>query len=167
MFSNLEIAQELTDIMKKEAELCDYYTAAQQNLLGSVRKRNWEELQSMIGELEPLSESIAELDGRRAELFEELKTFAGAREKDRFYQVVVRLPDFARFDLARAFRSLKIAVLRLQATSQQFEGYISNANGTIRGVMEELFPHKKGTLYSKKGHSSEPDSHPLVFSQEL
>ena len=167
MFLNIDTAHELTDVMKKEAELCTFYTAAQQNLLACVRKRDWEELEKVMGELDLIAQSMEEADASRAELYAELKRTAGAREQDRFYQVVVQLPDFVRFELARAFRALKIAVLRLQASSQQIEGYIASSNETLKGVMDELFPHKKGTLYSKKGQSAEPDAHPLVFSTHL
>jgi hypothetical protein len=37
----------------------------------------------------------------------------------------------------------------------------------MREILEELFPHRRGNIYSRKGVAAEPETDPMVISHHL
>jgi hypothetical protein len=167
MHTNMETTHGLIGIMQKETEHLTLYLQEGQKLFVCIYERNWKQLEEVLKGLEPLAEAIMTADSERERVFQFLKDEVGAGRDDHFYQVVVRLPDYLRDMLAGAFREMKIAVFRLQALTTQIEGYVNSTTGTIREILEELFPHQKGTFYSKKGRTANPEANPMVISRQL
>lgn len=159
--------EDLRSLIVQETELLCRYLELERKLSESVYTRNWDDLNSCLEALEPISEEIAELDTRRDAEFERLGKALGASGNEGFYQVISRLPESERNELAAQFRGMKAAVFRLQGLTYQLESYIGSVSGTMREILEELFPHRRGNIYSRKGVASEPEVNPMVISHQL
>ena len=159
--------EELKSLILQETELLTRFLELERKLSESVYTRNWEDLQYCLEALEPISEEIAELDARRDAELAALKDALGVSASEGFYQVISRLPKSQRNELAAQFRGMKAAVFRLQGLSYQLESYLGTVSGTMREILEELFPHRRGNIYSRKGVASEPEANPMVVSHHL
>jgi hypothetical protein len=159
--------EDLKSLILQETELLTRYLELERKLSESVYTRNWEDLNSCLEALEPISEKIAELDSRRDAELTALKEALGAGDSEGFYQVISRLPKAERNELAAQFRGMKAAVFRLQGLSRQLESYLGTVSGTMREILEELFPHRRGNIYSRKGVAAEPEGNPMVISHHL
>lgn len=167
MSVDLITGENLKQLMVRETELLTGYLEIERKLSESVYTRAWDDLQACLEALEPISEEVAELDARRDAEFEKLRTALGADGTEGFYQVIARLPEDERNELAAVFRGMKAAVFRLQGLTYQLESYIGTVSGTMREILEELFPHRRGNIYSRKGVAAEPEANPMVISRHL
>lgn len=167
MFSKKDPVRKLCQVMDRETDLLNIYFSKEQELFEAVTGRNWKELENSIKKMEKIGEGIAAMEDQRELTMKILRKMYDAEGDERFYLFLQRLPEENRSALAASFRNMKIAVFRLQALDNQIQGYLRSAATTLKEVVEEIFPHQKGTLYCKKGKTSEPEANPMFISRQL
>jgi AcrR family transcriptional regulator len=167
MFSKKDPVRDLCRIMDRETELLNTYFAEEKELFAAVTSRDWNNLENSIRRMEETGESIAALEEKRETALTVLRGIHNADDRERFYFFLQKLPEETRSVLAESFRSMKVAVLRLQALDNQIQGYLRSAATTLKEIVEEIFPHRKGTMYCKKGKTSEPEANPMFISRHL
>lgn len=167
MFSKKDPVRKLCQIMDRETELLNIYFMREKELFEAVTNRNWKELENCIKKLEKIGEGISSVEDEREKSLNFLRGEYNAGSRERFYTFLQRLPEVTRSDLAESFRNMKLAVFRLQALDSQIQGYLRSAAATLKDILEEIFPHRKGTMYCKKGKTSEPETNPMFISRHL
>ncbi len=158
---------QLSECMDKETELLNAYFEKEKILFTAVTDRDWKQLETTIQEMEKLGQAIARCENKREELTILLYHTYGAEGAERFYRFIQRLPEEVRFPLSTSFKNMRIAVFRLQALDSQIQGYLRSATSTLKEIIEEIFPHQKGTMYCKQGKTQTPDTNPLFISRQL
>jgi len=153
--------------MDRETELLNAYFSEEKRLFTAVTSRDWHHLENSIRGMEETGKSIAAFEEKRETALSALRGMHNAGDRERFYFFLQKLPEEDRSLLAESFRNMKVAVLRLQALDNQIQGYLRSAATTLKEIVEEIFPHRKGTMYCKKGKTSEPEANPMFISRHL
>jgi hypothetical protein len=171
----------LTDPLKKalrdEAQALNEFAAGQKHLQELIGKRQWTRLQAQIDELKSLATRVEALEDRRVSSYQKLKRSLGGstpgspeaqrRESERFEEIVTRLPAADRDELFGLYRQLKLAVIRVKGNAGLLGFYLRSLSGTVQKVLEELFPHRRGTIYSRSGRSRDAGDHSLVVHRHV
>ena len=132
-----------------------------------IHQKDWDGLESVMDEMTELADRLVETEGARHNAFESLRNAVKEDVSASFYQVIVHLQPEERDALADLYRTMKFSVFGIQAVSCCVDDHVRTMNDTMHDVLGELYPHRKGSIYSKSGEKLPNDSNPLLIDQEL
>ena len=149
--------------LRAEARTLKDFAELQKGLQQAISKRQWTELNKEIDALRRLAEKIETLEEDRIQAFQALKGSLKADEQDSFTEIVSRLPAKDRDELLALYRHLKAAVIRVKASAGLLNYYVQSMSEALRQILEELFPHRKGKMYSRTGKPKDPGDESLML----
>ncbi len=167
MKTSFETVEQLDDSMRREADLLKKFALNGSRIMEDLTDMNWKDLQIHLTVSQNLSKIIENLEFERNRLYQKFCSETDAVESANFYQVVEQSPEAIRISLISQFRELKLALLQAQGMNWKIETYVASAGGTMKEFLNRMFPHRKGTMYSKEGVIREADNNPLVLNREL
>ena len=157
----------LVQIMIEEIRLLEQFCTEEEEMKECILARNWHELQETIQRINPLSVAVSLVEQERDRCFRKLKAALNPSDGERFYASISGLPEKERRELSDTYRKLKTMVLKVQGVTRSIESLIETLGGTIRRVMEELFPYRKGKIYSATGAAKDVEMNPVVVNRHL
>ncbi len=157
----------LVRTMNEERDLLEQIMRLETQLKAFVVERSWEGLVRTVGEIDPVAQRLTEVEARRDATFKELQARLGAGPEAGFYQIVVLLPEAERERMAEAYRRLRLAVLGIQGLNTTIDAYLRTVIQTVHDVLGELYPFRKGKIYSRRGKAKPVHSNPMVVSRRL
>jgi hypothetical protein len=149
--------------LRAEARSLKDFADLQKDLQLAISKRQWTELNREIESLRQLAEKIEILEEDRIQAYQTLKSSLQADDKESFTEIVSRLPAKDRDELLGLYRHLKAAVIRVKASAGLLNYYVQSMSDALRQILEELFPHRKGKMYSRTGKPKEPGDESLML----
>jgi ribosomal 50S subunit-associated protein YjgA (DUF615 family) len=149
--------------LRAEARSLKDFAELQKGLQLAISKRQWTELSKDIDALRELAEKIETLEEDRIQAYQILKCSLQADGKESFTEIVCRLPAKDRDELLSLYRHLKAAVIRVKASAGLLNYYVQSMSDALRQILEELFPHRKGKMYSRTGKPKEPGDESLML----
>jgi DNA-binding transcriptional MocR family regulator len=149
--------------LRAETQTLKDYADLQKSLQQAISKRKWTELNSEIDALRQLADKIEALEEDRMQAYQMLKSYLQAREREGFPEIVARLPAEERDELIGLYRHLKAAVIRVKASAGLLNYYVQSMSEALRQILEELFPHRKGKMYSRTGKPKDAGDESLML----
>jgi alanyl-tRNA synthetase len=149
--------------LRAEARTLKDFADLQKDLQQAISKRQWTELNKEIDALRQLAEKIETLEEDRIQAYQTLKSSLQAGDQESFAEIVSRLPAKERDELLVLYRHLKAAVIRVKASAGLLNYYVQSMSDALRQILEELFPHRKGKMYSRTGKAKEPGDESLML----
>jgi alanyl-tRNA synthetase len=149
--------------LRAEARTLKDFADLQKDLQQAISKRQWTELNKEIDALRQLAEKIETLEEDRIQAYQTLKSSLQADDQESFIEIVSRLPAKERDELLVLYRHLKAAVIRVKASAGLLNYYVQSMSDALRQILEELFPHRKGKMYSRTGKAKEPGDESLML----
>lgn len=159
-------ARSLAKAMDVEAGLLNDYSTRLQELQRIIGKRNWDAVEKGIAALRNLAGEVETAETARVEAFRALKAEHFLPAEEHFDQVAERLEAPERDELRELARRLKIAVVRVKGSSGLLGYYVSSALQARHQVLEELYPHRKGRLYSRSGRARSTADESLMLDRK-
>ncbi|MCK5202171.1 MAG: hypothetical protein KAR21_27650 [Spirochaetales bacterium] len=167
MINTTDTAGHLIDIITKEIELIDSFTVVEASIMDSVINNNWDFLEAAITQAEGISGLIEALDRERDFHVEKLRESSGEDKSAHFYRLTARLETEQRDKLNELYRKLKLSVLNLQNMNWRIDAYVGTVTGIMKQTLKEIYPNRRGSLYSKSGTIREAESNPMVLNKKL
>jgi hypothetical protein len=149
--------------LRAEARTLKDFADLQKGLQQAISKRQWTELNKEIDALRQLAEKIETLEEDRIQAYQTLKSSLHAGDHESFTETVAHLPAKDRDELLALYRHLKAAVIRVKASAGLLNYYVQSMSEALRQILEELFPHRKGKMYSRTGKPKEPGDESLML----
>ena len=165
--TDLSLCPAILEAMEQEHTLLGRFKSAEMEMTEAIRKKDVNRLELCMRTMVELSDSLVEIEEQRHFTFSKLRNAVGEDHDASFYQVIVHLPVDTREQLAELYRSMKFAVVGIQAVTSCLDEHVKSVDGTMQQILNELFPHRKGNMYSKEGMPREVESNPLVVNQRL
>ena len=149
--------------LRAEARTLKDFAELQKQLQQAISKRQWTELSKEIDALRRLAEKIETLEEDRIQAYQTLKSSLQSDGEESFTEIVAHLPAKDRDELLALYRHLKAAVIRVKASAGLLNYYVQSMSDALRQILEELFPHRKGKMYSRTGKPTEPGDESLML----
>ncbi len=149
--------------LRAETRTLKDYADLQRSLQQAISKRKWTELNKEIDALRLLVDKIEALEEDRIQAYQSLKGSLQAGEREGFTEIVARLPAEERDELIALYRHMKAAVIRVKASAGLLNYYVQSMSEALRQILEELFPHRKGKMYSRTGKPKEAGDESLML----
>lgn len=157
----------LIHAMKAEMKLFDEFTEAENRLNDLAKKKRWAEMQAVLEVLNGLAEKIEECEDNRNTVYIACKAEMDLGEDDGFQLFLARVPEKHRKPLADLHAGLKKRLLAIKSLSSGLIYYFACMQDSIAQVLGEIFPHRKGKLYSPQGETKESSEAAVVVNHEL
>lgn len=159
-------ARSLEKAMEWEAGLLADYAARLQELQRIIAQHDWDAVQKGIASLRNLAGEVETAEAARVEAFRALKAEQFLPAEEGFEQVAERLEGPERDRLKELARRLKIGVVRVKGSSGLLGYYVRSALQARHQVLEELYPHRKGRLYSRSGRARSAADESLMLDRK-
>ncbi len=159
-------ATSLAKAMDAESGLLNDYATRLQVLQRTIAGRDWDAVQKSIAGLRNLAGEVENAEAARVEAFRALKAEHFLPAEESFDRVTERLEDPERERLRELARRLKIGVVRVKGSSGLLGYYVRSALQARHQVLEELYPHRKGRLYSRSGRAKSTADESLMLDRK-
>jgi hypothetical protein len=159
--------ENLKELLNREVELLESFAREEQKLQSAIVDREWDRLEYIVNEMSEASERVLAVETERHECYTRVREELGCEAQDSFYDFASRLELGDRMEISELYRRLKVAVMRVQALTGGIGSYITSATSAIRDVLDELYPQRKGRIYSRAGHHTAPDDRAMVVDHHL
>ncbi len=166
MVSELEIFK-TKELINREIELLEQFSELELSLQDCIYNRDWKGFEEVLKEMQPISEELVDVEERRNIAYDDLRIKATGREDTSFYQVVLGLPEEQREGFSKTYRKLKFTVLRLKGITEGMDSFVGSMTGTMREIMDDIFPYRKGNIYSSRGRTRQVNENPMVVNHHL
>ncbi len=159
-------ARTLAKAMEVEAGLLNDYAARLRELQRTIGQRDWDAVQKDIASLRNLAGEVETAEAERVEAFRALKAERFLPAEESFDRVAEQLEPPECDQLRDLARRLKIGVVRVKGSSGLLGYYVRSALQSRRQVLEELYPHRKGRLYSRSGRTRSTADESLMLDRK-
>jgi flagellar FlgN protein len=153
--------------LRKQSELLSEFGKKELDLQKAILERNWPAMDSVMPDLERLSATLESVERRRHSVVVRMKAAVGLEPDAPFAELVLQSKFRDRAELTSLYRDLQIAVLRVKNQTSGIDSYVRNSVRTANTVLGELFPERKGTIYSRSGAHSPAHGSAMVLNHEL
>jgi hypothetical protein len=145
--------------MKDEAALLITFAGMEEEMQRLVGERHWDSLES--------TDAIDKAEEERVHSFQMLKVVVGIPEDASFFKLLPFIPEEKRRNMTEAYRNLKLAVYAVKGATLRLSYYFQSYSETVKKVMGEIFPHRKGKMYSQNGRPTKTIDERLVLDKQL
>ncbi len=150
-----------------EAAALEKYLEERKVLSDAIRRRDWSALQDVLLRIEGIALLAEATERNRSALWEEILADNGLPSDSSVYRLALGVPEPERSMLSDAYRRLKVAALRARVENEALGEYVGETAGTIRSVVEELYPEQKGRIYGRSGYAVAAGARPIVLDTAL
>jgi hypothetical protein len=158
---------DVTSQLERQSELLDEFGRKEAELQEAIIERDWLAMDAVIPELERLGDELEGLEREREALVAASKAEHGLSPESAFPELLSRVDPAERGELAMRYRDLQVAVLRVKNQTSGIDAYVRNSVRTANTVLGEVFPERKGTMYSKSGAHRPAHGSAIVLDHEL
>ncbi len=161
------LINKLKDEMLIEIQLMERFFELEEKLQEAVKSKRWSELEKRLNALKKISLNIEMADKKRDRYFAALKGLLGI-PPDRSFNEIVRFFDKELQDeLLRIHTELKLGVLKVKSSTGRL-GYLFRVlSDSMNEILTEIFPHRKGKIYSQNGRAKSYSEESFVVNQSL
>ena len=167
MINTTEIAEHLITVLKDEIELINSFAKIEKTILNSVVNCSWDGLESAIRRSQDISLELESLEIERENSLMAIREIKGLDADFGFYRITVELESEVSVELNNLFRVLKISVMNVQNITLRIDAYVGTVTGIMKQTLKEIYPNRRGSMYSRTGVIREAESNPMVLNRKL
>ncbi len=156
------LAEALAACMERESELFLVMGREVDRLRDSVQEKKWAPGLAIAQGLERFAVKVEEADTARDGAYEALCADLGIPSDSVFSALLSRVDAEQRSLLENRWRNLRTSVIHLGTASNRLRYYAEALGGTLGRVLEEVFPHRRGRIYSRRGTATSVNDSLLV-----
>ena len=138
--------EEFSTILKRMGEILDSISEKQKLLRDAVNQKDWNNLMTLISEVNFLSDSFKSFDSKREKI-----------------QISMKRGDLSPYTYSLS--TLRTKLLRCKADNKAFASYVNISRTFVQQVVEKALPHSRNKNYSRNGAILQPQPQSVVVNQ--
>ena len=151
----------------RQSELLSEFGRREADLQEAIIERDWQAMDAVIPDLERLGDELEHLERQREAAVSASKQELGLDPEQSFPELIAKAEPQERAELASLYSNIQIAVLRVKNQTSGIDAYVRNSVRTANTVLGEIFPERKGTIYSRTGAHRQAHGSAIVLDHEL
>ena len=156
------LSRALREAMELETALFIDLREQMDHLRDSLQDKKWTAGLGLTQGIERFSRRIEEADAARDTAFIQLREALGLPRETAFSAVLTSVPDADRAGLEESWRNLRMSVVKLKTATSRMRYSAEALADTFNRALEEIFPYRKGRLYSRRGKTTSVSDSLLV-----
>ncbi len=156
--------QALFEKMRRQIEVLTAFSQKMYQMREYLMHKDWAGLETAMWKLKLLSKELEHIEEERRKLFSAWCKKLGIGEHATFYEVLSRIDPEEHRPWIALYRDMKTAALKVKTASSFMDSYARSASAVISEILGEMYPFRKGRIYSPKGISKPIDQNPLIVN---
>ncbi len=148
--------------MDRETGIFHQMEREMESLRDSFQRKTWTSALATAQGMERFAALVGEADEARDQAFIRLCVATGVAPETPFSSVLSRMDAEPRGMLEEGWRDLRMAVVRLSTAASRMRYSAEALAGTLSRILEEIFPHRRGRIYSRRGTATSVNDSLLV-----
>jgi hypothetical protein len=145
------LVRALKDRIDREAELFVALGEEVQRLRDTFQQKSWGPSLALAEGIERSSRAVEEADVARDRAFAAVLEALDLPPDTTMSAVLPGLPELLRSQMEESWRGLRMAVVRVKTSTGRMRYSAETLAGALNGILEEVFPYRKGRIYSRRG----------------
>ena len=152
----------LKDRIDREADLFADLGQEVERLRDSFQQKSWGPSLSLAEGIERSSQAVVEADAARDEAFAAVREVMDLPLETTMSAILPALPDLLRSEMEESWRALRMSVVRLKTSTGRMRYSAEALAFTLNRILEQVFPYRKGKIYTRRGTPSSVSGAVLV-----
>ena len=148
--------------MDREGELFLAMSREMERLRDSVVQKKWTTGLAIAQDLERFARGIEDADCERDRTYTALCAGFGLAPESLFFSLLPRVDTAQRGPLEDSWRNLRTSLVRLATATNRMRYFAEALAGTLGSILEGVFPHRRGKIYSRRGKATSVNDALLV-----
>jgi hypothetical protein len=158
-------------VLKQEIDILDRIIDIQCEIRASVIIREWEDFYRLMENLKIYNGEFESMELERARVFAMIFGHSALdhseNEETNLYAEAARMPDEQRHAITDLYRELKIRVLRVRHENSALLKNLNEARSFTENFLADVFPGRRGKLYTSKGTVVASDVRSMLLNKSL
>ena len=150
------LKQDMTDLV----HLLEEFTSAEEMLKGSVKSQDWPGIEAHLERLGSTAKRIDAVESRRND------RFRGFTDTESFSAWLRQQPIAVQSELMPLHRKIRVVLIRIRSLSKSLFYTFRSMQESLHQILAEIFPHRRGKIYSRAGSAQSGSDEAMVFNQE-
>lgn len=159
---NYALVRTLKDRIDREAELFADLGQEVERLRDSFQQKSWGPSLSLAENIERSSQAVVLADAARDEAFAAVREAMDLPLETTMSAILPALPDLLRSEMEESWRALRMSVVRLKTSTGRMRYSAEALAFTLNRILEQVFPYRKGKIYTRRGTPSSVSGAVLV-----
>lgn len=156
------LVRALKDQIDREADLFADLGQEVERLRDSFQQKSWGPSLSLAEGIERSSQAVVEADAARDEAFAAVRESMDLPLETTMSAILPALPDLLRSEMEESWRALRMSVVRLKTSTGRMRYSAEALAFTLNRILEQVFPYRKGKIYTRRGTPSSVSGAVLV-----
>jgi hypothetical protein len=148
------LVRTLKDRIDRETELFADLGQAVERLRESFQQKSWGPSLFLAENIERSSNAIEQADAARDDAFAAVREAMELPLETTMSAILPALPDLLRSEMEESWRGLRMAVVRLKTSTGRMRYSAEALAFTLNRILEQVFPYRKGKMYTRRGTPS-------------
>ncbi|MGA2379605.1 MAG: hypothetical protein ABSG85_09875 [Spirochaetia bacterium] len=156
------LVRTLKDRIDREADLFADLGQEVERLRDSFQQKSWGPSLSLAENIERSSQAVVLADAARDEAFAAVREAMDLPLETTMSAILPALPDLLRSEMEESWRALRMSVVRLKTSTGRMRYSAEALAFTLNRILEQVFPYRKGKIYTRRGTPSSVSGAVLV-----
>jgi hypothetical protein len=156
------LVRALKDRIDREADLFADLGQEVERLRDSFQQKSWGPSLSLAENIERSSQAVVLADAARDEAFAAVREAMDLPLETTMSAILPALPDLLRSEMEESWRALRMSVVRLKTSTGRMRYSAEALAFTLNRILEQVFPYRKGKIYTRRGTPSSVSGAVLV-----
>jgi len=153
--------------MKIEIQFLDKFFKLEEDLHSAIYNKKWPLLEGLISRLKSTGSDIEIADEKRDQYFTAVKKHIGLPVTSGLSELLENVEAEQGEEIKKLQRDLKIRVVKVKGSTGRL-GYVFRAlSESLNDILGEVFPHRKGKIYSMQGRPTDYADESLMVNRNL
>jgi hypothetical protein len=161
------LEKKLEVCLTQENRLFHMFGLLEEQLISLLQQKQWPEVDDFVNRLKALAVEIEQVEENRCKTFAAVCKEVGHREETTLGTILASLEPEFRVNLSALQRQLKESVTKVRSLSNGMLMYSKYMRNTIDDILKEIFPHRKGKIYSQQGKAHVVHEEPVVLNKQF
>ena len=153
--------------MKIEVQLLDNFFELEENLHNAIYDKKWPLLEGLISNLKGTGSDIEIADEKRDQYFTAVKKYIGLPVTSGLSELLENVEEEQGEEIKKLQRDLKIRVVKVKGSTGRLGYVFRSLSESLNDILGEVFPHRKGKIYSMQGKPTDYADESLMVNRNL
>ncbi|NOY10152.1 MAG: hypothetical protein GXP33_15065 [Spirochaetes bacterium] len=153
--------------MSIEIQLLDSFFRLEEELHSAIYEKEWTRIEELVSNLKNTGTDIENIDDRRDQYFSAVKKHLGLSVASGLSEMLGYMEKEQQEEIQKLHRDLKIRVVKVKGSTGRLRYLFRTLSESLNDILGEVFPHRKGKIYSMHGRPAEYAEESVMVNRNL
>ena len=151
--------------MCREKTLIETFIRREEKLSDQVKHRDWKKIEGHVDRMDRAAQEIEKVETERHSGYQKIRDIYSISDDRGFRSCISHAPEIMRQELSDLYSELRLALVRIRSLSRGLFYTFQGIQEYLDRILAEVYPHRRGRIYSSRGSTRDGADNPVVINQ--